>query len=108
VTSCKRGSRARTDASISARELGLAIGLHALEVMKVRSGLRSALVGSARRESSLRGLLDHVPLASAIESNWLDPVHQNTQAWREHRDINEVMLATSLVPEGCLVIAEAA
>ena len=68
------------------RELGLAIGLHAIE-----------LAGSP----SLR---DYVPLAEVIESFWLDPAHCTGEAWLEHRDINEVMLATSLLPEGWLEI----
>jgi hypothetical protein len=45
-----------------------------------------------------------VLLGSAIQSFWLDPEHQRGRTWSEHRDINEVMLATSLIPEGYLVI----
>jgi hypothetical protein len=38
-------------------------------------------------------------------SSWLDPEHQRLRAWLEHLDINDVMLATSLVPDGFLIIA---
>jgi hypothetical protein len=36
--------------------------------------------------------------------HWLAPGHQSTDARREHRDINEVMLAASLVPRGSVVM----
>ena len=41
-------------------------------------------------------------MADEIESFWRNPEHRNTDAWSVHRDINEVMLATSLAPEGFL------
>ena len=34
----------------------------------------------------------------------MHPAHRDTESWREHEDINEVMLATSLAPEGFLVL----
>jgi hypothetical protein len=37
-----------------------------------------------------------------IESFWLEPGHQSAKTWQEHADINNVMLATSLAPEGYL------
>ena len=43
-----------------------------------------------------------LPLAEAIESSWLDRDSRETRSWLEHRDINEVMLATSLAPAGFL------
>jgi hypothetical protein len=49
-------------------------------------------------------LAKHAPLGSAIVSFWLDSEHRLPRAWSEHRDINEVMLATSLCPEGFLVV----
>lgn len=39
-----------------------------------------------------------------IESFWRTPEHRRARSWSEHRDINEVMLATSLAPEGFLVL----
>ena len=47
-------------------------------------------------------LLKFVPLATSIETFWREPEHHAARTWLEHRDINEVMLATSLVPEGFL------
>jgi len=39
-----------------------------------------------------------------IEAFWRDPEHQRVTTWTEHQDINEVMLATSLAPDGFLVL----
>lgn len=66
------------------RELGLAIGLHA--------------------DAKLRGgsLPSHDRLRDAIIAFWLDPENRKAKSWTEHRDINEVMLATSLLPDGFL------
>ena len=66
------------------RELGLALGLAACEQMR-----------SAPCER-------HAPLRTQIESFWLDPAHRANDTWREHEDINEVMLATCLLPDGFL------
>ena len=67
------------------RELGLAIGL-----------------ASARRSPRLAVFEAYAALRAELESFWLDPAHRRAETWSEHRDINEVMLATSLVPDGFL------
>ncbi len=69
------------------RELGLAIGL-----------------AVARRHPRLAGFEAYGRLRSELESFWLDPEHRGASTWIEHRDINEVMLATSLVPDGFLAL----
>ena len=75
------------------RELGLAIGLHAVERMQAADpGQRAQLEGLAR----------YLPLAGDIEAFWLDPAQQRSATWIEHQDINTVMLATSLAPDGYL------
>ena len=51
----------------------------------------------------MRGFAPYLPLRERIESFWLDPRNQRGDPWTGHRDINEVMLASSLVPEECLV-----
>lgn len=87
------------------RELGLAIGLHALALMRedVKDHPSLFPAGSTLRQQ-LQDLMAYEPLAREIESFWRDPVNQRTQIWAEHRDINEVMLATSLAPDGFLVL----
>ena len=37
---------------------------------------------------------------------WLDPDHRSVASWTEHHDINRVMLATCLLPDGYLRFAE--
>jgi hypothetical protein len=85
------------------RELGLAIGLSAIELIQgdVQAGLPGALANASVR-ARVEALAPYAALGSVLESFWLEPEHRQTQIWREHRDINEVMLATSLVPEGFL------
>ena len=78
------------------RELGLSIGLHAVERMQTAA--------STRLRERLKALMRYQPLRDDIEAFWRDPEHQRTVTWTEHQDINEVMLATSLVPEGFLVL----
>ena len=76
------------------RELGLGIGLAAAS--RMREG------GSSRRAALLAAIAEHLPLRAVIESFWLLPEHRATAAWREHGDINPVMLATCLLPDGFL------
>jgi hypothetical protein len=42
-------------------------------------------------------LLTYHALGEQIEDYWLTPLHRNTSAWKDHADINAVMLATSLL-----------
>jgi hypothetical protein len=41
-------------------------------------------------------------LGEAIEKFWLDPQNRTAESWTGHQDINSVMLATSLAPDGFL------
>jgi hypothetical protein len=75
------------------RELGLSIGLHAIELMQARHL-------SAKCRELVEALGPYLPQGAAIESFWLE--HRQTGSWGGHRDINDVMLATSLAPRGFL------
>ncbi len=87
------------------RELGLAIGLSAVELIEKETGTEHRQFSqSAEIQEPIEGLAPYVALGSEIKSFWLDPQHRETRTWSEHRDINEVMLATSLVPAGFLFI----
>lgn len=88
------------------RELGLAIGLHAAQRLWRETDQGRAL-GDPRLRGPLAALQRHVPLAAQIEAFWRQPAHRQGVTWQEHRDINEVMLATSLIPEGFLVLRKA-
>jgi hypothetical protein len=84
------------------RELGLAIGLHAVQRMWEEAQDNTA--NSPGMHAQLKALMRYVPLGEEIESFWRDPENRSTHTWSEHRDINEVMLATSLAPDGFLVL----
>ena len=80
------------------RELGLAIGLACVEAIEAKppAGLRPL---SRRAAAALEALRQRFPLGSAIVAFWLDPEHRGNRTWAEHRDINEVMLATSALAQ---------
>jgi hypothetical protein len=85
------------------RELGLAIGLAGTE--QILAGIlenphRSVNAAALRRQA---GELQHfMPLKQTIEEFWLERENQASATWKEHREINTVMLATSLAPGGFL------
>ena len=99
-----RGDELRLPASyrLAFRELGLAIGLHALE--RLQRAVGPGTPASPRLRAQLQELMQYLPLRDAIETFWRDPANQRTDTWAEHRDINEVMLATSLAPDGFLML----
>ena len=85
------------------RELGLAVGLRAVEHLLQAADSKTTRSSTwPKRRTLLQALLQYFPMADEIESFWRNPEHRNTDAWSVHRDINEVMLATSLAPEGFL------
>jgi hypothetical protein len=92
------------DHRLAFRELGLAIGLHALARMRAEASAGRFSGGDAAR-ARLDALARFLPLATTIERFWLTGANQRASTWTEHRDINEVMLATSLAPDGMLVLA---
>ncbi len=77
------------------RELGLAIGLLGIKQLEQ---IDTVIVP----ENRLKPLTRFISLSEQIISFWRDPMHQRVASWRDHRDINEVMLATSLLPAGFL------
>jgi hypothetical protein len=85
------------------RELGLSIGLRAVENTQELIGRQSGLL---RKEDSVRSLLKNLGRYSGvgkrIEMFWLEHTNRESDSWTAHRDINSVMLATSLAPDGFL------
>ena len=69
------------------RELGFALGLHAVEPLG--------------EYVEVKGLRRHV-LAAKIEDYWREAENQRSPTWTDHRDINAVSLAASLAPFGAL------
>jgi hypothetical protein len=87
------------------RELGLAIGLSAIENLlrwiEENPDLFSKK-GSLQRR--VEELMEYVPLKERIEQFWIDDNNRQASTWIEHREINMVMLATSLAPSRFLMI----
>jgi hypothetical protein len=85
------------------RELGLSIGLHGIEKMR-RSLERSPhdFIRNHTLHSLIERLMQYTALSDRIETFWLDPSNSQGSGWLAHRDINGVMLATSLAPDGYL------
>jgi hypothetical protein len=78
------------------RELGLAIGLAAIDPIRAGAG--------AGLRAHIDALARYAPLGHSIESFWRNDDHRHDASWAEHRDINEVMLATCLAPDGLLAL----
>ena len=83
------------------RELGLATGLRAADRLAANAPSPDS-VSAERLHAALRQISGRVGLADEIERTWLAPENRDYPAWTEHRDINEVMLATCLAPAGYL------
>ncbi len=85
------------------RELGLSIGLSGVEKLEEWIGKNPGLPD---RKSALHHqvqvLRSYVPLKEKIEQFWLEEKNRQAGTWTGHREINMVMLATSLEPSGFL------
>jgi hypothetical protein len=46
--------------------------------------------------------MEYAHLSELINAFWLERNNRESDSWMEHRDINMVMLATSLSPDGYL------
>jgi hypothetical protein len=82
----------RAEYRLAFRELGLTIGLKAIKKMQHLFS----------DEPLVKDLEQYQPLADEIIHFWLSKENQQNSTWQEHIDINSVMLATVLAPEGYL------
>jgi hypothetical protein len=78
------------------RELGLSIGLRAGELLA--SWLKERRGTDAVLDEQVGLLQGFVPLAGKIERFWAEPRSRTVATWKDHEDINAVMLATDLTP----------
>lgn len=83
------------------RELGLSIGLHGVSLIHT---LNASQMHNNVLSEQLDGMQEYLALAEALELFWLRSEHQKAPVWREHEDINSVMLATALLPDRFLDI----
>ena len=81
----------------------MSIGLHAIEKLPglIKQAPRSFIMLN-RLHSQTENLMRYTPLSNMIEAYWLDDANRQAAGWMGHRDINMVMLATSLAPDGYL------
>ena len=87
------------------RELGLSIGLHALERLQRLIEKRPGIFGEQQSlGSQVESLMRYCALAEIIENFWLEPANREVPSFTDHLDINTVMLATSLAPDGYLML----
>jgi len=95
--------RAQPEYRLAFRELGLAIGLSALDSLTQRIEEEPDLPNE-KDNAIIEDLRDYLPLRERIERFWLENDNRYTTTWMDHREINTVMLATSLAPDGFLQI----
>ncbi len=93
------------DTRLAFRELGLSIGLGVVERLPGLVERNEHAFGKEHGlQARMKALKQYGALGEAIERFWLQPESQETESWMTHRDINMVMLATSLSPDGYLTI----
>jgi hypothetical protein len=78
------------------RELGLAIGLQALPL--IAAAIKKGRGPLRNRNALVDRLLPYESLSENIVSVWLPRTQSPDETWQAHRDINDVMLVTTLVP----------
>jgi hypothetical protein len=93
------------DYRLAFRELGLAVGLRAVEKLRRLIGENPDIFYKKHPlHLRIETLMRYTPLSEIIEKFWLEPKNREASSWTEHRDINMVMLATSLAPDGYLTL----
>jgi len=92
-----------TEYRLAFRELGMAIGLQTISRMQKRIEQKPQFFTNAKQLLALLNKLSYFHhIHEVIENFWLDLGNQSIRTWKEHADINNVMLATSLAPDGYL------
>jgi hypothetical protein len=93
------------DYRLAFRELGLSIGMRGVErLQKLIEGKPDQFKKSRPLRVPVRTLMQYKELTKTIEEFWLEPTSREADTWTDHGDINMVMLATSLAPDGFLTL----
>jgi hypothetical protein len=90
------------DYRLAFRELGLSIGLQAIQKLQGLIGQYPDVFKKSFGHSHIQSLRRYARLSEAINAFWLEDKNRGSASWLEHRNINMVMLATSLAPDGYL------
>jgi hypothetical protein len=89
------------------RELGLAIGLRALPIIADALRQETTRFGSSpalRRD--VDRLLRYEWIGEKIVAFWLPDAQHQDESWQDHQNINDVMLATALIPDMFLSVGD--
>ena len=87
------------------RELGMSVGLHVIQ--RIRALIEKSddiFLDYEEIGATIDAFEPFMYLREAIESFWMEPQNRKSQTWIEHKDINSVMLATSLAPDTYLKV----
>jgi hypothetical protein len=88
------------------RELGLAIGLKALPVIADAVENRSTFESRPALPRTIDLLLPYESLSDEIVGLWLPHAQHQYESWKDHQDINDMMLATAIIPNTFLSVGE--
>jgi hypothetical protein len=87
------------------RELGLSTGLGAVErLLELVERNQQTFGKSHDLKAQMKALKEYEALKEVIDKFWLQSERQGVKSWTAHRDINMVMLATGLSPDGYLML----
>jgi hypothetical protein len=92
------------DYRLAFRELGLSIGLLAVQKLQRMAGQHPEVLKKLPARLDMESFSRFVHLSEAINAFWLEDKNRKSPTWSEHRNINMVMLATSLAPDGYLSV----
>jgi len=93
------------DYRLAFRELGLAIGLKAIG--RLENYIRDhpdLFLPINPWELEIESLKAYEKFIGQIQKFWMNPENQQSVSWKEHENINRVMLGTCLEPDGYLLI----
>lgn len=87
------------------RELGLSIGIKGVwNLHNLLKSNKNKFQNYHYLQNLIDSLMYYMPLAVAIENFWMNHKNRKINTWIEHKEINMVMLATNLAPDGFLNI----
>jgi hypothetical protein len=93
------------DHRLAFRELGLSVGLQAVQRLQaLMQDHPKVFVKAHPVHAKMKSLVRYQPLCEGIEKFWLNPASRENETWKAHREINMLMLATSLAPDGFLTV----
>jgi hypothetical protein len=98
----KKPMQLPADHRLAFRELGLSLGLHSMERLRELISEKPDPFNDEHLYSLTESLMQYYPLIQDIEGFWIRSINRQSNSWKEHVDINMVMLATTLIPDGYL------